>query len=50
MAIEALQNSLGIDIRAKDVEVVVVTRDKKSFTKLTAEEVEHHLNSIANRD
>lgn len=50
LAIEALQTSLGIDVRSKDLEVVVVTKDNSKFTKLTSDQVEHHLNQIANRD
>lgn len=50
LAIEALQTSLGIDVRAKDLEVVVVTKENTKFTKLTNDQVEHHLNQIANRD
>ncbi|KAF1750960.1 hypothetical protein GCK72_017511 [Caenorhabditis remanei] len=50
LAIEALQNSLGIDVRSKDLEVVVVSKENTKFTKLTNDQVEHHLNQIANRD
>uniref|UniRef100_A0A8R1II98 Proteasome endopeptidase complex n=1 Tax=Caenorhabditis japonica TaxID=281687 RepID=A0A8R1II98_CAEJA len=50
LAIEALQSSLGIDVRAKDLEVVVVTKENTKFTKLKDDQVEHHLNQIANRD
>ncbi|EGT34039.1 CBN-PAS-1 protein [Caenorhabditis brenneri] len=50
LAIEALQSSLGIDVRSKDLEVVVVSKDNTKFTKLTNDQVEHHLNQIANRD
>ncbi|CAI5450353.1 unnamed protein product [Caenorhabditis angaria] len=50
LAIEALQNSLGIDVRAKDLEVVVVSKENHKFTKLNNDQVEHHLNQIANRD
>ncbi|CAD6196468.1 unnamed protein product [Caenorhabditis auriculariae] len=50
LALEALQTSLGIDVRAKDLEVAVITKENKKFSKLTGEQVEHHLNQIANRD
>ncbi|VDM85566.1 unnamed protein product [Strongylus vulgaris] len=50
LAIEALQSSLGIETRSKDLEVVVVSKKDKKFTKLTNDQVDHHLNAIANRD
>ena len=48
IAIESLQTALGIDVRAKDLEVVVVSKD--SIHNLTGEEIEHYLNLIASRD
>ncbi|VDO65165.1 unnamed protein product, partial [Heligmosomoides polygyrus] len=50
LAIEALQSSLGIETRSKDLEVVVVSKQDHTFKKLTSDQVEHHLNAIANRD
>ncbi|PIO55718.1 peptidase, T1 family [Teladorsagia circumcincta] len=50
LAIEALQSSLGIETRSKDLEVVVVSKKDQSFKKLTNDQVDHHLNAIANRD
>ncbi|VDL82407.1 unnamed protein product [Nippostrongylus brasiliensis] len=50
LAIEALQSSLGIETRSKDLEVVVVSKQDHSFKKLTNDQVDHHLNAIANRD
>ncbi|CAI4224305.1 unnamed protein product [Auanema sp. JU1783] len=50
LALEALQTSLGIEIRAKDVEVLVVTETQRKCTQLTNDQVESHLNAIANRD
>uniref|UniRef100_A0A0K0DCT1 Proteasome subunit alpha type-6 n=1 Tax=Angiostrongylus cantonensis TaxID=6313 RepID=A0A0K0DCT1_ANGCA len=59
LAIEALQSSLGIETRSKDLEVVVVSKMDTSFKsvffalvllKLTNDQVDHHLNAIANRD
>ncbi|EYC33195.1 hypothetical protein Y032_0002g659 [Ancylostoma ceylanicum] len=50
LAIEALQSSLGIETRSKDLEVVVVSKKDKTFSKLTNDQVDHHLNAIANRD
>ncbi|CAB3397755.1 unnamed protein product [Caenorhabditis bovis] len=48
LAIEGLQTALGVDVRSKDIEVVIVT--KENTKKLTNDQVEHHLNQIANRD
>ncbi|EFP02048.1 hypothetical protein CRE_22877 [Caenorhabditis remanei] len=48
IAIESLQTALGIDVRAKDLEVVVVSKD--CIHNLTGEEIEHYLNLIASRD
>ena len=50
LAMEALHSSLAVDVRAKDLEVVVVTKDNHKFTKLSDDEVENHLNAIANKD
>ncbi|KHJ76934.1 peptidase, T1 family [Oesophagostomum dentatum] len=50
LAIEALQSSLGIETRSKDLEVVVVSKKNKTFTKLTNDQVDQHLNAIANKD
>ncbi|PAV72446.1 hypothetical protein WR25_02633 [Diploscapter pachys] len=49
LALEGLQSSLGIDVRSKDLEVLVVGKNEQ-LKKLTTEEIEHHLNQIANRD
>uniref|UniRef100_A0A915E2D8 Proteasome subunit alpha type n=1 Tax=Ditylenchus dipsaci TaxID=166011 RepID=A0A915E2D8_9BILA len=55
LALECLQQALGNDIKAADVEVVQVTSDRKDFTDfeehlLDKEEVEDYLNAIAERD
>lgn len=50
MALECLQSSLGNDIKASEVEVVVVSKDHPEMRKLTADEVDRHLNAIAERD
>ncbi|CAI2354633.1 unnamed protein product [Caenorhabditis sp. 36 PRJEB53466] len=50
LAIDAVQTALGVDVRAKDLEVLVVTKDKTSCTKLTAEQIEQHLSQIAAYD
>ncbi|CAJ0944517.1 unnamed protein product, partial [Mesorhabditis belari] len=49
-ALEVLQESLGNDVRASDLELIYVTKDKRAFNKLTTEEIEAHLTIIANRD
>lgn len=49
-AIGALQQSLTTDLRAAEVEVAVVTKDDRTFRKLTDEEVETHLTAIAERE
>jgi 20S proteasome subunit alpha 1 len=50
MALECLQTSLGNDIKAGEVEVVVVSKNDPNFRKLTNDEVDQRLNAIAERD
>uniref|UniRef100_A0A914CL18 Uncharacterized protein n=1 Tax=Acrobeloides nanus TaxID=290746 RepID=A0A914CL18_9BILA len=50
LALECLQSSLGNDIKASEVEVVVVSKDQPAVHKLTIDEVDRHLNAIAERD
>jgi 20S proteasome subunit alpha 1 len=50
LALEALQNALGSDMKASEVEVVVVSKDNPKFRKLSSDEVDASLNSIAERD
>lgn len=45
-----MQSSLGNDIKAAEVEVVVVTKEHPSFRKLNNDAVDAHLNAIAERD
>ncbi|CEF70217.1 Proteasome subunit alpha type-6 [Strongyloides ratti] len=49
-ALESLQSSLGGDIKSSEVEVAIVTSDTPTFQLLTVEEIDHHLNAIAERD
>ncbi|CAD5234550.1 unnamed protein product [Bursaphelenchus xylophilus] len=49
-ALEALQTALGSDLKAQEVEVVVVSKTNPSFRKLSNDDVDHHLNAIAERD
>ncbi|VDD96587.1 unnamed protein product [Enterobius vermicularis] len=50
LALECLQSSLGIDLKATEVEVAVVTKEDRKFRKLSNDEVDQHLNAIAERD
>jgi 20S proteasome subunit alpha 1 len=55
LALECLQQALGNDIKAADVEVVKVSKDDTDFTEfddhlLSKDEIEEHLNAIAERD
>jgi len=49
-AINTLQTVLGQDFKSGDVEVGVVSKDNAKFTRLTEEEIEEHLVSIAEKD
>lgn len=49
-ALEVLQESLGNDVRAADLELIYVSKDKPGLNKLTTDEIEHHLTTIANKD
>ncbi|KAI6244076.1 Proteasome subunit alpha type [Aphelenchoides fujianensis] len=50
LALESLQSALGNDMKASEVEVMVVSRDKPKFRQLNADEIDAHLNAIAERD
>lgn len=50
LALETLQQALGMDLKSEEVEVLVVSEQQKMVTKLTNEEVESSLNAIAERD
>ena len=50
LALEGLQTALSGDLRAGEVEVVVVSKDDPSIRKLTTDEIDARLNSIAERD
>lgn len=50
LALEALQQALAMDLRSEEVEVIMVNAEHKQVTKLTNEEVDGHLNAIAERD
>jgi len=50
MALACLQNVLGSDLKADDVEACVVRNDNLKFTRLTSEEIESQLTALAERD
>jgi len=50
LALACLQNVLGSDLKAGDVEACVVRAEALNFTKLTNDEVEAHLTALAERD
>jgi len=50
LALACLQNVLGSDLKAPDIEVCVCRNDNLKFSRLTADEVEAQLTSLAERD
>jgi len=50
MAISCMQNILSSEIRKGEIEVGIVTAENPKFRMLADEEVEEHLNEIAERD
>jgi 20S proteasome subunit alpha 1 len=50
LALEALQNALGNDMKASEVELVVVSKSNPSFRKLSVDDIDACLNAIAERD
>lgn len=50
LALACLQNVLGADLKANDIEACVVRSDNLKFTRLTADELEAHLTALAERD
>lgn len=50
LALEALQQALGMDIRAGEVEVIYVDRNNQKIKQMTNEEIEEHLTAIEERD
>ena len=45
-----MQNVLGSDLKATDIEASVVRSDALKFTKLTTDEIEAQLTALAERD
>jgi len=50
MAITTLSTVLATDLKANEIELAVVSRENPKFTRLTDEEVDAHLQRIAERD
>jgi len=50
LALESLQTALGNDLKSHEVEVVTINKREAGIKRLTADEIEHHLNTIAERD
>ena len=50
LALACMQNVLGSDLKASDVEAAVVRSDALNFTRLTNDEIEAHLTALAERD
>jgi len=50
LALACLQNVLGSDLKASDVEASVVRNSALKFTRLTNDEIEGHLTALAERD
>jgi len=50
LALACLQNVLGSDLKASDIEACVVRKENPKFTRLTGDEIEAHLTSLAERD
>ena len=49
-AIEALQKVLGIDFKSNQVEVAVVTKNKRKFKLLSQKEIDQYLTDISEKD
>ncbi|EAK89299.1 proteasome subunit alpha1 [Cryptosporidium parvum Iowa II] len=49
-SIDCLKTLLGVDFKAEDIEVGVVTKDMPEFRLLSVEEIDNYLTNIAERD
>ena len=50
MAISCMQHVLATELKKGDIEVGIVTKENPQFRLLTEDEIEDHLNEIAERD
>ena len=50
LAINCLSTILSADFKASEIEVGVVTADKRAFTVLPEDEIDRHLTAIAEKD
>ena len=50
LALACLQNVLGSDLKASDIEACVVRNEQQKFTRLSADELEAQLTALAERD
>merc|ERR1712070_1094259 len=50
LALACLQNVLGSDLKAPDIEACVVRNEQQKFTRLSADELEAQLTALAERD
>eukprot|EP01132_Coremiostelium_polycephalum_P007672 gene7672-9439_t len=50
LAISTLQNVLGADLKASDIEIGMCTVNNRKFTILTEEDIDNHLTKLAEKD
>lgn len=50
LALEALQSALGNDLKSSEAELLLVTKSNTLPRQLTTEQIDAHLNAIAERD
>ena len=50
LALEGLQQALGMDLKSGEVEVIYVDKDNQTVKQMTNEEIEEHLTAIEERD